>query len=318
MKEEFIGKDIAVYAGYLENNSEILTCSSGGIATALSRRMIQEGGYVAGVAYSEDFHSVRYEIAHSIEQLERFKGSKYVDAEKGTVFQSVKSLLDQGNKVLFFGLPCIVAAIRFFLGKTYPGLITCEVVCEGATTADVHRQYIEHLEKKYKSRITEFSVRHKVGAWTPKYLYAKFENEKEYLKEFRRTEYGFAFKVKGKAPCYQCRFKADNRTGDLMLGDFWGAGQEDPFWNKNGISVVFVRTEKGHTFLKETKGVRLFTTDFGRAVANNPMVVRSRKVRSEKEKFERLFKKRGLIFAARHARTTERKIKDFLLDVIGK
>lgn len=312
------GRDIAVYAGYLKNDSEILTCSSGGIATALSRRIIMEGGYVAGAAYSEDFHSARYEIAHSLEGLERFKGSKYIDLEKGTVFQDVKNLLDSGNKVLFFGLPCIVAGMRLFLGKEYPAFIACEMVCEGAVTSDVHRQYIEFLEKKYRSRITKFSVRRKIDAWTPKYLYAEFENGKEFLKEFRRTEYGFAFKVKGKASCYQCRFKADGRTGDLMLGDFWGAVKEDPFWNRNGVSVIFVRTEKGLNLLKNTEGIRLFLSDFERAAAENPMVVRSRKERPEKEKFERLFREKGLIYAARHSRTTERKIKDFILDVLGR
>ena len=318
MTEVYKNHDIAVYAGYLDNDSEILTCSSGGIATALSRKMIHDGGYVAGAAYSEDFHAVRYEIVHDSNQLERFKGSKYVDVEKGTVYQDVKKLLDDDNRVLFFGLPCVVAALRSYLGKDDPNLLTCEMVCEGAVSSDVHRQYIEYLEKKYNSRIVEFSVRRKLDAWTPKYLWARFENGKEFLKEFRRTEYGFAFKVKGKPACYQCRFKADGRTGDLMLGDYWGAAAEDPFWNKNGVSVVFVRTEKGEDFLKTTQGICLYPSDFDRAVAENPMVVRSRAVRPEKEEFERLFRKKGLIYAARHARTFERKAKDFLLDMLGK
>lgn len=126
------------------------------------------------------------------------------------------------------------------------------------------------------------------------------------------------FKVKGNLSCYQCRFKADGRTGDLMLGDFWGAVKEDPFWNRNGVSVIFVRTEKELNLLKNTEGIRLFLSDFERAAAENPMVVRSRKERPEKEKFERLFREKGLIYAARHSRTTERKIKDFILDVLGR
>ena len=318
MNEEFKTHDLAVYAGYLDNDAEILTCSSGGIATALSRKMIRDGGYVAGAAYSEDFHSARYEIADSLEQLERFKGSKYVDVDKGTVYQDVKKLLDEGKRVLFFGVPCMVAAMRAFLKEEYPNLITCEMVCEGPTTADVHTQYIEHLEKKFGSKVVDFSVRRKRDSWTPKYLYAKFENGAVYEKEFRRTEYGFAFKVKGKPACYQCKFKANGRTGDIMLGDFWGAKQEDPFWNKNGVSVIFVHTEKGHSFLKGTEGIVLFPSDFERAVADNPMVIRPRKPRPEKEKFEKLFAEKGLIYAAKHARTFERKTKDLLLNLMQK
>lgn len=318
MKEEFKTHDIVVYAGYLDDDREVLTCSSGGIATAISRKMIHEGGYVAGAAYSEDYHTVRYEIANTPDQLERFKGSKYVDVEKGTVYQDVKKLLEDQKKVLFFGLPCVVAALRLYLGKNEPNLITCEMVCEGAVTADVHAQYVEYLEMKFGSRIVDFSVRRKLDAWTPKYLYARFENGREFLKEFRRTEYGFAFKVKGKPACYNCRFKSDSRTGDLMLGDYWGAVESDPFWNKNGVSVIFVGTDKGKCYLETTQGIRLFPTDFASAVAENPMVIRSRTVRAEKDKFEKLFKKKGLIYAARHSRTLKRKIKDFLLDMLEK
>lgn len=117
--------DIAVYAGYVEDNKELMECSSGGIATAISRKMIRDGAYVAGVAYSEDFYSVRYEIAHSEAELERFKGSKYIDAEKGSIYKDVKSLLDAGEKVLFFGIPCVVAALKAYLKEDYEKLITC-------------------------------------------------------------------------------------------------------------------------------------------------------------------------------------------------
>lgn len=48
------------------------------------------------------------------------------------------------------------------------------------------------------------------------------------------------------------------------------------------------------------------------------MVVRSRTVRPEKEKFEKLFKKKGLIYAARHARSFDRVIKDLILDILRK
>lgn len=318
MKDEIKTNDLAVYAGYLDNDAEILTCSSGGIATALSRKMICNGGYVVGVAYSEDFHSARYEIADRLEQLERFKGSKYIDVDKGTVYQDVKKLLDESNQVLFFGVPCMVAAMRAFLKRDYPNLITCELVCEGPTTADIHTQYIEHLEKKFGSKVVDFSVRRKRDSWTPKYLYAKFENGEVYEKEFRRTEYGFAFKVKGKPACYQCKFKANGSTGDIMLGDFWGVTQEDPFWNKNGVSVIFVHTEKGLDLLKATERVVLFQSNFERAVAENPMVVRSRTPRPEKKKFEKLLMEKGLIYAAKHSRSLERKTKDFILDLMHK
>ncbi|MDO4815595.1 MAG: Coenzyme F420 hydrogenase/dehydrogenase, beta subunit C-terminal domain [Bacillota bacterium] len=293
--------DTAVYAGYVENSKELMECSSGGIATAISRHIIRNGGYVAGVAYSEDFYSVRYEIAHTEEELEKFKGSKYIDADKGTIYKDVKVLLDAGETVLFFGSPCIVAAMKAFLKDEYENLITCELVCEGPTTMEVHRQYIEHLEKKFDSKVVEFTVRRKKDAWVPKYMYAKFENGKVFLRNFRRTEYCYAFKVYAKPACYVCKFKGHNRKGDMTLGDFWGATPKDVFWNEKGVSSIFVHTEKAKKLLLETEGIRLFDSDFERATAENPMMIKSRKMRSERAKFEKLFKKHGLIYAARHS-----------------
>lgn len=301
MNEEKSRHDIAVYAGYVEDNKELMECSSGGIATAISRKIIREGGYVAGVAYSEDFYSVRYEIAHTEAELEKFKGSKYIDAEKGSIYKDVKALLDAGEKVLFFGIPCVVAALKAYLKEEYENLISCQLVCEGPTTMEVHRQYVEYLEKKFGSKLAEFTVRRKKDAWIPKYMYAKFENGKVFERNFRRTEYCYAFKVYAKTSCYNCQFKGDNRKGDMTLGDFWGATPKDVFWNEKGISSIFVHTEKAKKLLLETEGIKLFESDFERATAENPMLIKSRKMRPEREKFEKLFKKKGLIYAAKHS-----------------
>ena len=205
------------YAGYIFDDQPLLQCTSGGIATALSQEMIHEGGYVAGVSYKEDFSGAHYEIVHQIDQLNRFKGSKYIDVEKGTIYADVKALLDRGEAVLFFGLPCVVAALRRYLGKKYEKLIAVELICHGPTSAEVHRQYVSHLERKFQSKIVDFSVRCKDGAWLSGYLYAKFENGQVFQKSFYHTEYGYAFNVMAKNGCYTCQFRGDNRTGDICF-----------------------------------------------------------------------------------------------------
>ena len=62
------------FAGYAISDSEILSSASGGLATALSRAVINEGGFVYGVGYSADFESAEFTCATSIEELEAFKG----------------------------------------------------------------------------------------------------------------------------------------------------------------------------------------------------------------------------------------------------
>lgn len=137
MFEQYKSHDLACYAGYIKDDTELLECTSGGIATALARQMIQDGGYVAGVAYSDDFYRAEYLITRNESDLNKFKGSKYFHFDKKTIYKDIKVLLDSNERVLFFGLPCIVAALRSFLGRDYDNLIACELICHGPTSQKV-------------------------------------------------------------------------------------------------------------------------------------------------------------------------------------
>lgn len=306
--EQTLTNDIAAYAGYLTDNAELLKTTSGGIATALSKRVIQAGGYVAGVSYSPDFHKAQYEIAGDESELLKFMGSKYVEADKRSIYKDVKALLDTGKTVLFFGLPCVVAAMKAYLKKEYDNLYTVELICHGHTSAEVHRQYVEHLEKKHSAKVVDFSVRKKKTSWMPPYLYVKLDNEKEIWKPFYHTEYGFAFQAMAKLPCYHCRFKGTARVADLMLGDFWGATPSDPFWNANGVSSILVRTEHGRELLTSTEGIALFETTVERIVEKNANVVRPRKADPKKEIFEARFQARGLFYAVKKTKSLKLKL----------
>lgn len=309
---------IAAYAGYIEDTNELLECTSGGVATALARRMIRQGGYVAGVSYSPDFYKAQYEIIHEEEEVSRLKGSKYVEVDKGTIYKDVKTLLEQGEKVLFFGLPCVVAAMRKFLGKEYNGFVAVELICHGPTSKEVHSQYVKNLEERFQSKIVQFTVRRKEQAWLPMYLYARFENGKEFKQEFYSTEYGYAFSVMPMQYCLKCMFRGDQRTGDLMIGDFWGANQQDEFWNSKGVSAILVHTQKGHDFLKSTENLRLFPSTFERIVASNRNIVERRRPHAEGDRFRVLFQQQGLFYAVKHARTLKRKIKLCLVRLLPR
>lgn len=309
MYEKYKEHDLKVYGGYV-NDKEVLSCSSGGIGTALAREMIRRGGYVIGVAYSKDFYKAEYIVARSEADLERLKGSKYIDvANINKIYTVTKEYLENNKQILFFGLPCVIGALRKNLQKEYDNLITVELICNGPTYSDIHFQYVKYLEKKFKSKIVDFSVRYKKEKWSPSYLYAKFENGKEFIKEFYQTEYGFAMAIYGKSACYKCKFKGNNRQADLMIGDFWGISSTNIEYNELGTSVVFAHTRRGDQFINETKGITLFETSFENAVRNNLMVIQSKEEHRERKKFEDLFKKKGLIYACKKTSFRKAKIK---------
>lgn len=310
--DNYSSHDIAAYAGYISDENELMECTSGGIATALARKVIRAGGYVAGVAYSSDFYKAQYEIAHHEDQLDRFKGSKYVEVDKGSVYRDVKALLEDGNMVLFFGLPCVVAAMRKFLDKDYDNFLAVELICHGPASSKVHRQYIEHLEKEHNSKVVDFSVRKKHQQWVPGYLYAEFENGDRFQEDFYKTEYGYAFSVTGNSGCYDCHFRGNNRTGDMMLGDFWGATENDVFWNHKGVSSILVHTEKADKFLKSIVEIRLFDTTFDRIVEKNQNIINPRKPHPNKEKFDKLFAQHDLFYAAKYSKSLKSHLASYL------
>ena len=316
MYEEYNKHDVAVYGGYLDNATKLLQSTSGGIATALSEFVLSQGGCVVGVAYSEDFYKAEYVIIDDIADVYKLKGSKYVDCDKTGIYADVKKIIDSGRMVLFFGLPCVIAALYTFIGERPENLLTCELVCHGPTYAKVHSDYIAYLERVHKSKVVDFSVRHKVDAWHPSYLYAKFDNGETYQKPFYETEYGYAFSVLGKLPCYNCKFKGNNRQGDLMIGDFWGATDGDIYWNKYGVSSIFAETDKGNAFINATPGIKLFQTTFEKAVEKNPMVIMSKEQHNKRDMFANLLSKYELISAVNHSIGLKGRAKKMIKKVI--
>ena len=308
MFDEYKEHDYAIYAGYLTDKTKLVKSTSGGIASALTEHMIDQGGYVAGVVYSKDFYNAEYLLTQDKSDIDRLKGSKYIDSNKKGIFIQVKKLLDSGSKVLFIGLPCTIGALYSYIGTRPDNLITCELICHGPTTIQVHQEYISYLEKKHKAKITNFSVRHKKEAWQPPYLRATFDNGKFFEKPFYSTEYGYAFSILGRESCYQCKYKGNNRKGDIMLGDFWGATENDEFWNKYGVSSVFAETEKGDAFIKSVPGIKLFSTTFDRAVEKNQMVIKSKTKHHNLDKFDDLLSRKGLIYAFKHSIPIKRRI----------
>jgi len=320
MYSEYSDRDLCVFAGHLCSDQDIMASASGGIATALAEHIITNGGYVAGVSYSDDFHSAEYLVTKNLSDLDRLRGSKYCESNKGTVYYEIKTLLEEGKQVLFIGLPCNVAALYKVVGdgNRPNNLVTCELVCHGPTSQKVHKEYVTHLENKYKSKIKKFSVRHKKRAWTPSYLRAEFENGKVFEKPFSETEYGIAFEILGRESCYRCAFKGNNRCGDLMIGDFWGSTEKDEFWNKHGVSVIFVETEKGYYLLNQLKNVVLYKTDFETAVRSNHMVIESKKKHINRDKFGRMFNEKGLFYAANRRLIMRTKVVEIARHMIPK
>ena len=246
------------FAGYADTDDEIKTCASGGLATAISRSFIKNGGVVYGVQYGVGCEEVYFSRATSEDELERFKTSKYVQAHKYNVYGNVLKDLKSMRRVLFIGLPCECYALQLFLGKSYENLYVCSLICHGPTSQAVHVQYCKKIKSEYPGEIAEFSVRYKKDGWKPYYIRAKFKEGYEYLEKFAEATYGIAFLYLKRPSCNVCQIKRNKIHSDITIGDYHLAfgGQVMPY-NFNGVSSCIIHTNKGKELLLKLNAFHL-------------------------------------------------------------
>lgn len=53
-----------------------------------------------------------FDITNDLDYAKKFAGSKYVKSNPVNIYSKVAKELKTGNKVLFVGLPCQVAAVK--------------------------------------------------------------------------------------------------------------------------------------------------------------------------------------------------------------
>lgn len=259
------------FAGYSSDGKTLEACATGGVATELSRLIIQQGGMVFGVAFTEDYVKSEYRAATTLEELDGFSGSKYVQSRKEDVYKQVKAHLNAQKLVLFVGCPCDVAALKLFLHKDYENLFTVELVCMGVTSYKIAECYKNWAEKKYQSRLTYLNPRSKEKGWFVPQLDVRFESGKKILSPLYGSYYGYGSQVFNRPSCYQCQYRGRTGVADIRIGDFWGIKQTDPYWNPKGVSVIYVRSDKGLMFLNQLKQENFcfFEVDYDTATLSN-------------------------------------------------
>ena len=238
---------------YAVKNRDIETrmkSTSGGVFLELAKEMIEnQQGVVVGARYDKNM-CVVVDIADTMEEAERFCGIKYSKAQLQGIFVQVKRMLDGGRNILYTGLPCECAGLRSYLGKEYENLFIQEVFCHSAPSPVVFQKYMQYLEKRFHSRVTNFGCRDKRNGWEEKEysVSIQFENGKELVVNGRRNNYIRAYmnSYLDRPSCSKCAFVKEYRAGDLTVGDFYGVQEMLPqFSDGKGVSIVMINTEKG-------------------------------------------------------------------------
>ena len=221
---------------------------SGGVFTAVSDIILDNGGVIYGCALDENFVAV-HKRATTPQQRNDFRKSKYVQSDMGDTFLSVKNDLKNGLEVLFSGTPCQVDGLIHFLSlSSVPTdkLLTMDLVCHGVPSPKLWRDYLKYQENKHgKILNAEFRNKRDFG-WKDHVETLEFKNGKLNSKIYTNIFYkNYALR----RSCHECNYTSKKRVSDLTLADFWGIDLIDKEFNDNkGVSLILVNSEKGSHF----------------------------------------------------------------------
>lgn len=293
-KEPMSLKAYVVYAG---DRSQLLSCSSGGAVSALTKQIIDNGGYVCGAAFDENFR-VRHVIANTWDACQNFRGSKYVQSDLGDVFQQIKKLLDEDQTVLFVGTGCQVRGLKLYLHKDYDKLVLIDLVCHGVPSPSVWDAYLQLMEDKYKSKIVSVNFRDKsLGYQTPS-MKLVFQNGRAYKATARIDIMLKAFfrHLSIRHSCFQCPCKGVNRCSDITVFDCWNAQTITGVANNMGGTAVLAQTPKGERLIEQIRGsVNVVNSDMDSIIPDGGgMIVKSAKPNASRDMFYPSIAKNGL------------------------
>lgn len=236
---------VQVYACQTKDKELLFTSSSGGIATHIAKTCIKQGYKILGVCYDTDSDIAVTCIAKSEEELEAFKGSKYIQSYTSEAFKEL--LTDKTEqKYAIFGTPCQIYAINNYINKKNQRdrFLLIDIFCHGCPSLYLWKKYVQSVKQKMQiDKFDHVEFRSKIRGWH------------EFCHEFKKGSITYKSK-KHQDPffslffddnilceaCYNCKVRSTLAYTDIRLGDFWGS---DYALNTDGISAVVLANEKG-------------------------------------------------------------------------
>lgn len=262
--------------------------SSGGVFTLIAEYIIKDGGVVFGAAFDEDWH-VKHSYTDKVEELNRFRGSKYLQSTIGDSYKKAKEFLENGRKVLFTGTPCQIEGLKSYLQKEYDNLYTQDIICHGVPSPKVYNKYLEYQNNIFLNKeIKRIEHRNKDNGWQDFNMKITYDNI-DYIKSHNEDPFMQAFLRDTilRDSCYNCHFKKKNRNADITLADFWGINNVLPEMNDDkGTSLVIIHSMKGKELLENIKNkIICKKVDFETAIKYNQSMIKSVKKDEKREYF---------------------------------
>lgn len=262
--------------------------TSGGFFSSISKYIIDKGGVVFGASFNPNFE-VEHTEAKKIEEIEKFRKSKYVQSNLNNTFKRIKDLLDNEKYVLFSGTPCQVEGLKKFLVKEYEKLITVDIMCHSVPSPlyfEFYKKYILNKMNAQKIESINFRDKSKYG-----YKYSMMTiktNNGKYSKGIDTDPYLRAFfgDYSVRPSCYNCKFKTQQRISDITIWDCFNVREIDKeFDDDKGTTRILTQSIKGEKIIKELDGVRIKEINIDVAVNKVKEMTESVRFNSSRNEF---------------------------------
>ena len=223
--------------------------TSGGMFSALAKKIYSQGGFVGGAVWTEDWE-IRQVVTDKRNDLPKLRSSKYAQSDARGFYSAVKSALDTGKPVMVCGTPCQMAALRLYLGKEHPNLYILDFICRGNNTPLLIKKYIEHHEQEAGGKLVSIKFKNKELGWRNLTKKMVFDNGKIVWDTKDVSLFSACYHkchIFCRPSCYDCKFKGLPFISDITLGDCWVRnGVLKPEMDHDlGTSVVLINNLKG-------------------------------------------------------------------------
>ena len=273
------------YAAINKDEAVRMRSSSGGIFHALAKWTIMQGGVVFGARFNENWEVV-HDYTETLEGIEPFMRSKYVQSCIGETFKQAKQFLDQGRQVLFVGTPCQIGGLKSYLNKNYENLLAVDLICHGVPSPKVWRKYLRWKTKR--DDVVDISFRDKSDGWKEFLCVTITTTSTQFERQMKNLYFrGFLCNVYLRRSCYNCQFKQLHRISDMTMADYWGVQEFCSEMDDNkGTSGIFIHSVKGELILKHiSDNLLLKEQKIDSVTADNSMMTESVVLTSKRKRF---------------------------------
>lgn len=298
------------YAAWNKDAIDYQSTSSGGLATLLSKHVINCEGVVYGATMKND-GCVEHIRIDDIAQLENIKGSKYASSIIVDCFKMVKHDIEEGRKVLFIGTPCQTAAMTKVF-SSYDNFFAVDLICHGTPPNIYFQEYLSsfNFEPSDDIKVTFRNKRY--------WLTIKKNGMTVYHKRYNKDPYFYAFMYNliFRENCYGCQYSQSKRCSDITLGDFWGLNRD----NKEipeFVSCLLLNSKKGIKLFDGVKDLCMYEErEVSEAIAGNDNLKHPSIRPKEKDIFNSYYEKGGFENGLKHASVYKKIRMNYFYDFV--